>query len=119
MNPERLVIAFLALHPERRRQLVAEFPYGDTPKFDEARAIAAFARDLFLRREVDQVLLVATKFIPPPDLTNAEFQRQRTDGFWHSYILAGGAVMPAYGEALSSEEAWHLVNYLRSLVAAR
>lgn len=62
---------------------------------------------------------VATKFIPPPDLTNAEFQRQRTDGFWHSYILAGGAVMPAYAEALSSEEAWHLVNYLRSLVAAR
>lgn len=63
--------------------------------------------------------LVATKFIPPPDLTNAEFQRQRTDGFWHNYILAGGAVMPAYGEALSSEEAWHLVNYLRSLAAAK
>ena len=46
-----------------RRQLVAEFPYGDTPKFAEARAIAAFARDLFLKREVDQVMLVATKFI--------------------------------------------------------
>lgn len=60
---------------------------------------------------------VATKFIPPPDLTNAELQRQRTDGYWHSYILVGGAVMPAYGEALSSEEAWHLVNYLRSVAA--
>jgi mono/diheme cytochrome c family protein len=24
--------------------------------------------------------------------------------------------MPAYGEALSSHEAWHVVNYLRSLV---
>ncbi|HXH83939.1 MAG TPA: cytochrome c [Candidatus Tectomicrobia bacterium] len=58
---------------------------------------------------------VATKFIPPPDLTNAELQRQRTDGYWHSYIMVGGAVMPAYGEALSSREAWHLVNYLRSL----
>src|SRR4030095_13882846 len=58
---------------------------------------------------------VATKFIPPPDLTNAELQRQRTDGYWHSYIVAGGAVMPAYGEALSSQEAWHIVNYLRSL----
>jgi mono/diheme cytochrome c family protein len=58
---------------------------------------------------------VATKFIPPPDLTNAELQRQRTDGFWHSYIVAGGAVMPGYGEALSSQEAWHIVNYLRSL----
>jgi mono/diheme cytochrome c family protein len=60
---------------------------------------------------------VATRFIPPPDLTNAELQRQRTDGYWHSYILAGGAVMPAYGEALSAEEAWHIVNFLRSVAA--
>jgi len=58
---------------------------------------------------------VATKFIPTPDLTSAELQRQRTDGYWHSYIVAGGAVMPSYGEALSSQEAWHIVNYLRSL----
>jgi len=58
---------------------------------------------------------VATKFIPTPDLTNAELQRQRTDGYWHSYIVVGGAVMPSYGEALSSQEAWHIVNYLRSL----
>jgi mono/diheme cytochrome c family protein len=61
--------------------------------------------------------LVSTKFIPAPDLTNAELQKQRTDGYWHSYIVVGGAVMPAYGEALSSQEAWHVVNYLRSLAA--
>ena len=59
--------------------------------------------------------LVATKFIPTPDLTNVELQRLRTDGYWHSYIVAGGAVMPSYGEALSPQEAWHIVNYLRSL----
>ena len=58
---------------------------------------------------------VATKFIPPPDLTNTELQKQRTDGYWHSYIVAGGAVMPAYGEALSGQEAWHIVNFLRTL----
>ena len=58
---------------------------------------------------------VATKFIPTPDLTNADLQKQRTDGYWHSYIVAGGAVIPAYAEALSSEEAWHLVNFLRSV----
>jgi F-type H+-transporting ATPase subunit gamma len=45
------------------RQLVADFPYGDTPRFDEARAIAAFARDLFLRGEVDQVQIVGTHFV--------------------------------------------------------
>ncbi len=61
--------------------------------------------------------LVATKFIPTPDLTNAELQKQRTDGYWHSYVMTGGAVMPSYGEALSSEEGWHVVNYLRSIAA--
>jgi len=61
--------------------------------------------------------LVAVKFVPPPDLTNAALQGGRTDGYWHSYIMAGGAVMPAYGEALSSQEAWSIVNYLRTLAA--
>jgi len=46
-----------------RRQLVAEFAYGDSPRYAEAKAIAACARDLFLKGEVDQVQVVATKFI--------------------------------------------------------
>ena len=46
-----------------RRELVADFPYGDTPRFAEARAIAAMARDLFLKGDVDEVILVATRFI--------------------------------------------------------
>ncbi len=45
------------------RQLVAEFTFTDSPQFDEARPIAAFARDLFVKREVDQVQVVATRFI--------------------------------------------------------
>jgi len=46
-----------------RRQLVAEFAYGDSPQYPEARAIATFARDLFLQKEVDQVQIVATRFV--------------------------------------------------------
>jgi F-type H+-transporting ATPase subunit gamma len=46
-----------------RRQLVAEFNYGDSPQYPEARAIAAFARDLFLRKEVDEVRVLATRFV--------------------------------------------------------
>ena len=46
-----------------QRQLVAEFPYGDSPRFPEARAIAACATDLFLKGEVDQVLVIGTAFI--------------------------------------------------------
>jgi F-type H+-transporting ATPase subunit gamma len=45
------------------RQLAAEFAYGDNPTFPEARTIASFARDLFLKREVDQVHVVATRFV--------------------------------------------------------
>jgi F-type H+-transporting ATPase subunit gamma len=45
------------------RQLIADFPYHDTPRFDEARAIGAFARDLFLKKEVDEVRVLATRFI--------------------------------------------------------
>ena len=46
-----------------RRQLVAEFRYADTPRYLEGRAIAAFARDLFLKREVDKVQILATRFV--------------------------------------------------------
>jgi F-type H+-transporting ATPase subunit gamma len=46
-----------------QRTLVAEFQYADSPRFPEARAIATCARDLFLKKEVDQVLIVATRFI--------------------------------------------------------
>jgi mono/diheme cytochrome c family protein len=60
---------------------------------------------------------VSTKFVPTPDLTNAQLQAGRTDGYWHSYIMAGGAVMPSYAEAISSEEAWPIVNFLRSVAA--
>jgi len=46
-----------------KRHLAAEFAYGDAPAFREARAIAAFARDLFLKGEVDQVQIVSTRFV--------------------------------------------------------
>jgi F-type H+-transporting ATPase subunit gamma len=45
------------------RQLAAEFSFTDSPRFAEARPIAALARDLFLKGEVDQVQIVATRFI--------------------------------------------------------
>jgi S-disulfanyl-L-cysteine oxidoreductase SoxD len=58
---------------------------------------------------------VSTKFVPPLDLTNVGLQRARTDGYYYHYIGAGGAVMPAYGEVLSPEERWHVVNFVRTL----
>jgi F-type H+-transporting ATPase subunit gamma len=46
-----------------RRSLAAEFAYGDVPRFEEARAIVAFARDLFLKKEVDEVRVLTTRFV--------------------------------------------------------
>lgn len=46
-----------------RRQLAAEFTCTDSPRYGEARPIAAFARDLFSKGEVDQVQIIATRFI--------------------------------------------------------
>lgn len=57
---------------------------------------------------------VAMKFVPPPDLTLDVF-RKRPDGFLYETIRAGGPIMPGQGEALTPEERWDIVNYLRSL----
>ncbi len=46
-----------------KRQLAAEFVYGDSPRWSESRAISALARKLFLDREVDEVRVVATRFV--------------------------------------------------------
>ena len=46
-----------------RRKLVAEFTFSDSPRYAEARPIAAFARDLFLKGEVDQIQVVVTHFV--------------------------------------------------------
>ena len=46
-----------------RRQLAAEFAFTDTPRYGEARPIATLASDLFLKGEVDEVQVVATRFI--------------------------------------------------------
>ncbi len=46
-----------------QRQLIADFAYTDVPRIDDARAIATFARDLFLQKKVDEVRVVATRFV--------------------------------------------------------
>lgn len=46
-----------------RRKLVAEFAYGDSPRYVEAKAIATCAEDLFLEGDVDQVQVIATRFV--------------------------------------------------------
>jgi F-type H+-transporting ATPase subunit gamma len=46
-----------------KRTLAAEFTYKDAPLFSEARAISKFARELFVKGEVDEVEIHYTNFI--------------------------------------------------------
>lgn len=57
---------------------------------------------------------MANKFVPPPDLT-LEMFRQRPDGFVYATIREGGALMPGQKDALSPEDTWDIVNYLKQL----
>ena len=57
---------------------------------------------------------VTALFVPPPDLL-AEMTRGRTDGYMYMYMRHGGAIMPAYGNALSSRDAWSVIHYIRHM----
>ena len=56
---------------------------------------------------------VAAKFMPPPDLMGAT-TRGRSDGYIYTYIRYGGAIMPKYGHALTIDQTWDVIHYLRS-----
>lgn len=45
------------------RRLAAEFRVTDSPRYADARPIAALARDMFLKCEVDEFKIVTTRFI--------------------------------------------------------
>jgi F-type H+-transporting ATPase subunit gamma len=53
-------VQFLA---RTRRQLLADFPAGEIPRFREIRPIASFCSEKFLNREIDQVRVLYPKFV--------------------------------------------------------
>jgi mono/diheme cytochrome c family protein len=52
--------------------------------------------------------------IPPADLTRG-VPAQRSDGYIYATIRDGSYVMPSYADAMSPDERWKVVLYLRSL----
>lgn len=50
----------------------------------------------------------------PPDLTT-EVYSKRGDGFYFHRITFGAAIMPGYGHAISANERWMLIHYIRDL----
>jgi mono/diheme cytochrome c family protein len=57
---------------------------------------------------------ISAQFVPPPDLLG-EGTRGRSDGYIYMYMRHGGAIMPSYGNLLTSHDAWSLVHYIRHM----
>lgn len=61
--------------------------------------------------------VVKRGFLASSDLMGAT-AAGRSDGYLYSYIRHGGAFMPSYSFALQPEQAWDVVNYVRSMQSA-
>jgi len=46
-----------------KRNLVADFPYGDSPAFAEARSISTCIQEMFTKGEVDEVRVMYNRFV--------------------------------------------------------
>jgi mono/diheme cytochrome c family protein len=57
---------------------------------------------------------IAKKYPKIPRYT-PDLLRQVSDSHLYSMLTSGHGPMPGYGEALSAEERWHTINYLRTL----
>ena len=57
---------------------------------------------------------VSAKFPGVANLTQPS-TLARSDGFIYFYVRHGGILMPSYGYAIKTREAWDLVNYVRKL----
>ena len=53
-------------------------------------------------------------FPNPPDITGPDYAK-REDGYFFHKITFGGAMMSGYGHAISPQERWQIVLYLKSL----
>lgn len=54
-------------------------------------------------------------FVPAPDITQEPYISERKDGFFFHKITFGGALMPRLGHAISPDERWKIVLYIREL----
>ncbi len=57
--------------------------------------------------------------IHPPDFTNPETLKKRSDGELFAIIGQGSGIMPGQAKRMSDRHRWQIVNYLRSLAGAK
>ncbi len=61
-------------------------------------------------------MVVKKGMMPPPTLIGVDANTmKKTDGYIYAHIRRGGPIMPPYNFAVSSSDAWDLVNYIRAM----
>jgi S-disulfanyl-L-cysteine oxidoreductase SoxD len=56
---------------------------------------------------------VGKKYVPPTDLTSKYVQDKMAGDIFYTITYGGLAIMPAYGDSVSEEDRWHLINYIK------
>ena len=59
--------------------------------------------------------LVGSKFVPQPMKLNIEYVQRQPDGQIFYTISHGSIAMPFYRQAMSVEDRWHLVNFIKEV----
>ena len=62
---------------------------------------------------------VGKKYVPPTDLTSKYVQDKTAGDIFYTITYGGLAVMPAYGDSVSEEDRWHIVNYIKYALGAK
>ena len=81
--------------------------------FDELFA----ASEPFGREDIAQLEVLARETGQQPLDFTQPFNRNISDGEWFWVISNGWYGMPPFADQLSEEGRWHVINYLRTLVA--
>lgn len=62
---------------------------------------------------------VGKKYVPPTDLTSKYVQDKIAGDIFYTITYGGLAIMPAYGDSVSEEDRWHIVNYIKYTFGAK
>ena len=90
-----------------KRKLIAEFTYHDTPTYSEAQAVSKCVQELFLKGEVDEVVVIFTRFINTlsqrpdsriilPMVPVEKAEQQAADAETKAAAIKGGAEKPRF-----------------------
>lgn len=63
--------------------------------------------------------LVGQKYVAPTDLTTDYVQNKPAGDIYYTITYGGLAIMPSYGDSLSPEDRWHVVNYIKNVLGKK